>query len=89
MPDPGKPILLSAHALDYRARRGFTSEEVVAAIRSAAAWENAGHGRLECRMEFPFGREWNGRVFATKQIRPIFVDEADAIVVVTVYTYYY
>jgi hypothetical protein len=37
---------------------------------------------------FRFGREWNGKPYATKQVRPIFVDEANEIVVVTVYTYF-
>jgi len=32
--------------------------------------------------------EANGVVYATKQIRPIFVDDAQAIIVVTVYVYY-
>ena len=45
-------------------------------------------GRLECTKSFPFDREWNGKPYATKQVRPIFVDEANEIVVVTVYTYY-
>jgi len=35
-----------------------------------------------------FNREWNGKVHATKQIRPIFVEEAGEILVVTVYVYY-
>jgi hypothetical protein len=30
--------------------------------------------------------DWNGKLYATKQVRPIFVDEAAEIVVVTVYT---
>jgi hypothetical protein len=46
-------------------------------------------GRLECRKNFAFEREWNGKMFATKQVRPIFVEEANEIVVVTVYTYYF
>jgi hypothetical protein len=33
-------------------------------------------------------KEWNKRLYATKEIRPIFVEQADEIVVVTVYTYY-
>ena len=45
-------------------------------------------GRLECRMIFAFGHEWNGKEYQTKQVRPIFVEEADEIVVITVYTYY-
>ena len=31
---------------------------------------------------------WNNRYYAMKQVRPIFVDEPDEIVVVTVYVYY-
>jgi len=45
--------------------------------------------RLECRRDFPFGKEWNGKMYAIKQVRPIFVDEPDEIVVVTVYAYYF
>ena len=40
-------------------------------------------------MNFPFNSEWNGRWYRTKQVRPIFVEEEEEIVVVTVYTYYF
>ena len=43
---------------------------------------------MECRKTFPFNREWNNKLCATKEVRPIFVEEPDEIVVVTVYTYY-
>jgi hypothetical protein len=82
-----KPIRLSAYALSYIAKRGFTVAEVEDTIR-AERWEPAGLGRMECRKTFPFNREWNKRFYATKVVRPIFVEEADEIVVVTVYTYY-
>lgn len=49
----------------------------------------AERGRLECRMNFPFARQWNHRWYATKQVRPVFVEELSEIVVVTVYTYYF
>lgn len=52
-------------------------------------WEPADMWRLECRRDFPFGKEWNGKMYAIKQVRPIFVDEPDEIVVVTVYAYYF
>lgn len=83
-----KPIRLSAHAQSYVSRRGFTAEEVEQAIRSGS-WEQAELGRLECRKDFTFDNEWNGRRYATKQVRPVFVDEENEIVVITVYTYYY
>jgi len=38
---------------------------------------------------FFYGKDWNGTFYPTKQVRPIFVDEPDEIVVVTVYTYYF
>jgi hypothetical protein len=82
-----KPIRLSAHALSYITKRGFTVAEVEETIRNGK-WEPAELGRMECRKTFAFSREWNVRVYATKEVRPIFVEEADEIVVVTVYTYY-
>jgi hypothetical protein len=51
-------------------------------------WEPAELGRMECRKTFAFSREWNERVYATKEVRPIFVEEADEIVVVRIYAYY-
>ena len=72
-----KPIRLSAHAHSYTLKHGFTEAEVQDAIRSSP-WEPA-----------ELGREWNGKVYQTKQVRPIFVEETDEILVVTVYTYYF
>lgn len=69
-------------------RRGFSHEEVAEAIRTAP-WMPAELGRLECQKDFPFGHTWNGVVYATKRVRPIFVEESTELVVVTVYTYYF
>lgn len=83
-----KPIRLSGHAREQVGRRGATEQEIVDTIRTAAH-EPAQHGRLECRKDFAYGLEWNGTLYATKQVRPVFVEEADEIVVVTVYVYYF
>jgi hypothetical protein len=83
-----KQIRFSKHALGYTASRGFTVAEVEDAIRTCA-WAATELGRLDCRKDFGYGREWNGKVYATKQVRPVFVDEAGEIVVITVYTYYF
>ena len=69
-------------------RRGFTVTEVETAIQTGV-WESVEQGRLECRVDFPFDAEWNGKHYATKQVRPIFVDEEHEIVVITVYVYYF
>jgi hypothetical protein len=83
-----KPIRLSAHALGYRIKRGFAVAEVEQAIRTCP-WQPAELGRLECRMNVPYGREWNGKTYATKQVRPVFAEYPTEIVVVTVYTFYF
>lgn len=83
-----KPIRLSAHAQGYLERRGFSADEVRETIRGSE-WQPAPRDRLEATMDFTFNSTWNGRHYATKRVRPIFVDEPDEIVVITVYTYYF
>jgi hypothetical protein len=83
-----KPVRLSGHARDNLRYRGATEGEVKETIRTAP-WRPAELGRLECQKDSPYGREWNKKVYATKRVRPIFVEEADEIVVVTVYVYYF
>jgi hypothetical protein len=75
-----KPVRLSRHARENMVFRGATEEEIVAAIRQAE-WQPAERGRFDWRKEFPFGRDWNGRSYASKQVRPVFVDEPAEIVV--------
>jgi len=83
-----KPIRLTGHAAGYLELRGTSKAEIDDAI-STSAWTPAERNRIECRKEYPYASYWNDRYFATKQVRPIFVEEDDEIVVVTVYTDYY
>ena len=83
-----KPVRLSGHAAQQLQFRGATVPEVVEAIGSAP-WQPTENGRWECRKDFAFAATWNGKYYATKQVRPIFVGEANEIVVVTVYVYYF
>ena len=83
-----KPIRLSRHAEEQLSYRGTSQDEIEVAIRTEE-WTTAELGRMECRKTFPFGKEWNGTIYATKQVRPIFVEEDQEIVVVTVYAYYH
>ena len=83
-----KSIRLTKHAVGYLGSRGFTVAEVEEAIRTAP-WIPTELGRLDCRKNFTFNAEWNGQIYATKQVRPVFVDEPNEIVVITVYTYYF
>jgi hypothetical protein len=83
-----KLIRLSEHARQQLEFRGATEQQIVEAIRTKT-WEPAELGRLECRKNFVFNSEWNKKYYDTKQVRPIFVDEPDEIIVVTVYVYYF
>jgi hypothetical protein len=83
-----KPIRLSGHARDQLTFRGGIEREVVETIRTVS-WQPAELGRLECQKDFAFNTVWNRRHYATKRVRPIFVEEPDEIVVVTVYVYYF
>jgi hypothetical protein len=83
-----KIVWLSGHARVQAARRGTAAAEIEETIRPPT-WTSADGGRFECRRDIPFGGDWNGKHYETRQVRPIFVEEATKIVVVTVYVYYF
>ena len=76
-----KPVHLSRHARQQLGSRGATVQEVVEAIRTEP-WQAAALGKLECRKDFVYNAIWNQREYGTKQVRSIFVEEPDKIVVV-------
>jgi hypothetical protein len=82
-----KPIRFTAHARERLLNRGGTPEEVARAIREAP-WKPEREGRWSATLEVPFSGVWNGRRYNAKQVRPVFVVEEEAIVVVTVYVYF-
>jgi hypothetical protein len=83
-----KRIRFSRHAYERLQDRGATVEEVVETIRTAD-WTPVASGRWSCQKDFRFESVWNGKFYAMKQVRPIFVEEPEEIVVVTVYVYYF
>jgi len=60
-----------------------------ARLSTRSAPQAAEQGRLECHKDFPHNAEWNGKRYATKQVRPVFADQPTEVVVVTVYVYYF
>ena len=83
-----KPIRLTKHALGQCIERGATEDEVKQAIELGSR-EAAKSGRIMCRLNFPFGGEWRGELYAIKQVAPVVKEEPDEIVVITVYTFYF
>jgi hypothetical protein len=83
-----KKIRLSMHASEQCKERGSNEDEISLAIREST-WEVAKNGRFQAKYTLQYNANWNGKWYALKEVRPIFVEEETEIVVVTVITYYY
>ena len=83
-----KRIRLSKHAQKQIAERGATRPEVEEAVRKGSR-EPAARGREMCRYNFAFKRRWQRKHYAIKQVAPVVKEEADEIIVITVYTFYF
>ncbi len=83
-----KRIRLTHHAREQALERGATTAEVKEAIRKGSR-EVAKHGREMCRYNFAFNAKWQGRHYPIKQVAPVIKTEANEIVVITVYTFYF
>ena len=81
-----KPIYFTRHARAKMAERLATEAEVSETIREAP-WRSAEKGKRRASKWFPFGGMHRGTFFKGKDVEPVFVDEPDRIVVVTVYVY--
>ncbi len=84
-----KTITFSDHAKLQMTLRGASEEEVRIAIRRAK-WETAKLGKLKTKYRFDFNKVslTNQKIYKYKTVEPIFADESDKIVVITVKVYY-
>jgi hypothetical protein len=82
-----KSVVFTRHARQRLAERSTTEEEVIQTIRSAP-WIRAEQQRFAATKWYSFGQEHEGVFYVGKDVRPIFVDEADRIVIVTLYVYF-
>ena len=76
------------HAQEQCQERGAAEEEVRIAIRHGTK-ETAKQGRELCRYNFPFNQHWQGTHYSIKQVAPVIKEEANEIVVITVYTFFF
>ena len=83
-----KPIRLSGHAKEQLLYRAVTEEEIIETILSSE-WHPAELGRLECKKDFLYEKEWNKKYYKTKQVRPIFAEAETELIVITVYSYFF
>jgi hypothetical protein len=83
-----KNIVFSQHALDQLQDRGTSQEEVILAIQEGEE-SPAKKGRRAFRKNFHFGSKWKDKYYEVKQVMPIIVEENEAIIVITVYVFYF
>jgi len=60
---------------------------VIGAIRDVP-WVRTDRRRYAASKWYPFGQEHEGSFYAGKDVRPIFVDEPEHVVIVTLYVYF-
>jgi len=84
-----KPIRFSNHAKLQMELRGASESEVTAAIKSGN-WVPAKMAKSKTRLRFDFNKPapTNQKLYKYKTVEPIFADEAEEVVVITVKVYY-
>ncbi len=87
MPE-SKAIIFSNHARDRCTQLGTTEPDVVRAIHEGNR-ESAQRDLWQYRLTLEFQKEWAGHWYAVQQVVAVVAEEADRIVVITVYTYYF
>jgi hypothetical protein len=83
-----KPIRLSNHAKIQCIERGVTFVEVIETIISGTR-EPAKKNRILAKQNFQYNDYWYDSFYPIKQVSPVFVEEEDEIVVITVYSYFF
>ncbi|MBI3079074.1 MAG: DUF4258 domain-containing protein [Deltaproteobacteria bacterium] len=81
-------VRLHPHAAERLAERGIDEAEVLAAVQDGEQFP-AKFGRTGFRKNFPFGKRWRGRIYATKQVEAYAVREGEDWLVMTVITRYF
>jgi hypothetical protein len=80
-------IRLHPHALARLAERGTTEEEVVRTVQTGEQFP-AKFGRTGFRRNFPFGGDWRGRRYATKQVEVYAVEENGWLVITVIVKFF-
>ena len=69
------------------AERRASEAEVLETVREAM-WQMMEGGKCRARRWYAFNRAHEGTFYRGKDVEPVFVEEPDRIVVVTVYVYF-
>jgi hypothetical protein len=80
-------VRLHPHALQRLDERGASEAEVVATVEAGQRFP-AKFGRTGFRLNFPFGGEWRGQTYATKQVEAFAVAEDGWLVIPVIVPYF-
>jgi len=83
-----KPIIFSKHSKFQMNERGAFETEVIEAIKTGEEVP-AKLGRKAYRKNFQYNNYWSGKFYHIKQVVPVVIEEAEAITIITVYTFYF
>lgn len=81
-------VIFSHHAKQQMIERGASKEEVIEAIRDGETTV-VKHGRIGYRKNYQYNSKWSEKFYHIKQVMAIVKKEANSIVVITVYTFYF
>ena len=81
-----KSIYFTEHARKRMEERKVKEDEVISTIRNNK-WQLAEEGRFSTSGIFPFNNYHYGRYYRWKQVVPIFKEEKDRILVITIYSF--
>ena len=82
-----KEIFFTKHAMQRMKDRNTNQKEIETAI-TLSKWKKAEKGRYTCSYCFPFEKEHFNNYYKSKEVVPIFIEEENKIIIITVYTYF-
>lgn len=81
-------VRFSKHAQLQMKERGVEEHEVIEAITQGEELP-ARQGRKKFRKNFVYGQTWGGKIYKTKQVVPVTIEEKGEIIIITVYSFYF
>lgn len=81
-------IVFSDHAKVQMIERGASKEQIIEAISDGEAI-SVKHNRIGYRKNFQYNNKWGERFYHIKQVMPVVKKEANRVIVITVYTFYF
>jgi hypothetical protein len=83
-----KPVYFTRHAAKRMIERNVKEDEVIHTIKNRQ-WQPAEEERFSASEVFPFNDYHYGRYYKFKEVVPVFREEKESILVITVYSFFF